>query len=254
MTRTSRQRLLPVACALTLLAGLAWAADVAAPKVSAFAPADDLAALVGDYVEDIGAIVGDESVFASDDGRQRLTDYAAALEVVALALALSDEEHDLKKSAGALLQSADELGAAKDRQAAQAALDKIEAAAAGRAQAASPEKLSWKKVAPLGALMNQVTAADTQLRRGLRRLERRPESVHQPAALLAVIAQEAMHDPPEGAEGEKLAAWRKYCSQMRDAAGELNRAAHAKDTAAATAAVAKLQQSCDACHETFQIE
>jgi hypothetical protein len=41
---------------------------------------------------------------------------------------------------------------------------------------------------------------------------------------------------------------------MRDAAGGVNRAIHAKDPAAADVAAKRLMQSCDDCHAVFQTQ
>ena len=46
----------------------------------------------------------------------------------------------------------------------------------------------------------------------------------------------------------------RFCVKMRDAAGTLNKAVHAGDQAAATAANKTLAQSCDDCHAVFKPE
>ena len=48
--------------------------------------------------------------------------------------------------------------------------------------------------------------------------------------------------------------WYEFCAKLRDAAAEINAAAHAKDQAKAKDALTRLNQSCDRCHEVFRKE
>ena len=53
---------------------------------------------------------------------------------------------------------------------------------------------------------------------------------------------------------DEVEKWHQYCVQMRTAAAEVNAAIRAKDKDAVKAAMARLQKSCDGCHEVFHPE
>ncbi len=239
-----------VLCGATLLAEGAGAGDAEPRKVSTFAPAADLTAEAKQLVEAIQASLANQQVFAAKDSRKRLAQQAASLRVVALGLALHDSDHALKASAADLYRAAGALLEAKNLAAAQRAAQPLAAAVNG--QGKGKAELRWGKAAPLDPLMEQVGIVETALRRGVRRLERRPEPVQQQAAFLAVVAQSVAFDPPDGTDGDALADWRRYCHEMRDASAALNHAAHAKDAPAGAAAVKRLMKSCEACHADFR--
>jgi hypothetical protein len=152
-----------------------------------------------------------------------------------------------------LAAAAQRLAKAKDFAEAKAAYGQVKAAAAG--QASEGAKPSWNvKVASLGQLMKQVNVTNTQMRRGLRRLDRLGDESARHAAVLAVIAQASMIDTHEVKNPADLGKWYQWCADMRTAAAAVNAAAKAKDQKATEAAVARLQRSCDDCHAVFQHE
>ena len=72
------------------------------------------------------------------------------------------------------------------------------------------------------------------------------------AQAMAAIAEAASLDPEPAQSSEDVATWREYCAQMRDAAGEVNAAVHAKDSDRVAAGMKRMTQSCDACHAKFR--
>lgn len=71
------------------------------------------------------------------------------------------------------------------------------------------------------------------------------------SAAIVAISQASLANADETEAPDKVSEWYKYCVQMRNAAGALNKAAHTKDEQAANAAMEALQKSCEDCHAVF---
>jgi hypothetical protein len=232
-----------------LVARFVWAEPPAPPPLSTVLPADDLVALVDEFLEEFNKNVADEKTFAEQSANVKRD--AHTLAAVALVLANHDSPHRLSKSAPALVGAAQKLAAANDLAAVKAALAEVQAVSSGAPSAAEAE---WIVVAPMGELMKQVTASDARLKRGLRRLDRDPEATARHAALLGAIAQVVTVDTHEVKNPDDVGRWYELCAQMRDTAGEVNAAVKKGDKEGAEAAYARLTKSCEACHEVFRPE
>jgi cytochrome c556 len=238
-----------------LTAALIAADPPAAPKVSEFAPADDLLHQVNHYVERLGESLAKKEDYPAAN-QARVKKDANTLAVLGLALALHDSDHKLKQSAGGLIQHAGELAAAsEDYDKAKAAHEKLQKAAAGEvSDVAAPKQ--WQKVAAQGQLMKQVQLLYNGLRRGTdaRRFKKQAEENAGMAALLAVIAQSAIVDTHEVKDPGQLPEWYKLSAEMRDSAAELNQAIHAGKQDTAVAALKRMNVSCETCHKQFRVE
>lgn len=240
--------------AATAMTGTAFSADPPkAPAVSTFAPIPVLADQVEYFVKRLEKAVKDKSDY--EDSKARIAKDSNTLIVVALALGISDKDNAYKASAAGIVKAAGELAAAKDYAAAKAGVDAVKAAV--EAKAGGADKLKWEKAASLRELMEAVPTLNTKLKGSLKkekRFKKKPEKAAGYAAVIAVIAQGSMAnsaDTDKPAEAEK---WFKYCAEMRDAAGEVGAACVKKDHAAATAALKKLGETCNTCHEVFHEE
>lgn len=225
----------------------------APPKMSSFAPAADLVAQAKLYVETFDKSLAGEQEYK--DNADKIKRDAHTLTVLALALGNHDTDNELKAAAQAVIQSAQALAKAKDYAAAKSALEQLHAAIAGKSEQpadAGPPK--WARVASMGQLMKQVTLVNNRFKRGMRRFGKQTEEQARDAAVLAAIAQAVVFDTHEVKNPNDLDRWYQLCGQMRDAAGELNANVSAADKAGAEAALAKLAQSCDDCHEVFRVE
>jgi cytochrome c556 len=159
----------------------------------------------------------------------------------------------LKTSMPSMLTAAKALAESGDQvEQARTALAQIKAARAGNAPSTATAK--WEKAASLAALMKQVPLIHTALKRGVEpnRLGRQAVQSAGQAAALAAIAEAASLDPEPARSDQDVAIWRDYCAQMRDAAGEVNAAVHAKDSDRVAAGMKRMTQSCDACHAKFR--
>ncbi len=221
-------------------------------KVSSYAPAENLAAQIDEYLEDFAEIVASEDEF--EDSKDNLAKYGNTLIVIALALGKHDEDNRYQKAAPAMIKAAQALSAAEDLAAAKAAYDELKKAAASEGDASA---LKWEKVASMEQLMKAVPLISNKIRESSlkpSRLERKADDYARYAAVLAAIAQGSMPNADETEEPTEVEKWHNYCLQMRSAAGELNAAIRAKDSEAAVAALGKLNQSCDDCHSVFHKE
>ena len=239
-----------VAVGAVLATAVAFAAEPpAAPKVSAFAPAKDLVGQVDYYVDRLGKAVESESEYK--DSADKVQKDANTLSVLALTLGLSDEDNQYKKAAPALIKAGQKLAGAKDFASAKAGVAGVKEALASSGDASS---LKWgDKVATLAALMQQVPLVNSRLKRnvgGIRFAKMAKENAGESAAM-AAIAQASMANADDVKKLGDAEKWYKFCADMRDAAGALNAAIHAKDKDAAGSAMKKLAKSCDDCHEVF---
>ncbi|NLY01809.1 MAG: hypothetical protein GXY83_37465 [Rhodopirellula sp.] len=223
------------------------------PKISTFAPADDLVGQLQAYVEEVEESVETEQEYG--DSKEKLLKDADTVLLIGLALGLHDQPNPYQRAAPGIVEAAKEVSAAENFDAAKAAVGALKAALTSNADAS---KLSWQdaQAASLKALMEQVPLINTKMKRYLRgsRFKTKADETAGHAAVLAIIAQGSMPladktDKP--AEAEK---WFAYCEQMRDAANKLRSTIRAQDEDAADQAVQDLTQSCDDCHAVFHPE
>ncbi len=226
------------------------AAPPAAPKVSAFAPAEDLVSQFEYYLKRLEADLAQEADYK--DAAERVYKDANTLVLIALALGLHDTPNKYQKHALGLVAACEKLIAAKDYATAKAALAELKAAM--DQPSGDPESLAWKKLAHLPPLMQQVPLINSRIRRSMRRFDRQATAIAADAAAIAVISQGSIYNVDETNKPEEAAKWYQYCTDMRDAAAKLNQAARAKDSKAAEEALKALAKSCDDCHAIFHPE
>ena len=234
--------------------GLLAAGPPPPPKISAFAPADDILSQVDYYAGRLATALEEKDDYTAADQRRDKKD-ASTQSALLLALALHDQDHRLKASAAALVPLAQKMaGSFEDYDAAKAAHD---AMADGLKNGAdSGPTPSWHKVADLAQLMKQVPAINNRLTRSLKktRFEKDAEKSAGYSAALAVIAQAAMVDAREAKDPADTDKWYQFCAEMRDAAGAINAAIHKRDFDAATVAGTRLKGICKQCHNVFRPE
>jgi hypothetical protein len=219
-------------------------------KPSTFAPMPDLAAQVEEFIEEIAEDLEDPDDY-TEDHKSRIVLNSSTLIVLGQTIGMHDAEHPLKQAAPRLIEAATELSENAD-----------DFAAAGGSLAAIRESLTstsggdvdWEPAADLGALMRQVPIVNNSLRRGVtgRRFERMIDKSAGTASTLAAIAQASIYYTDYCLDEEDEARWAEICIDMREAATQVNVAVRRKDKPAAVAGLAKLVETCDACHHTFR--
>ncbi len=244
---SKRLFLLVVAIAVISAAGWLQAAEVPqTPAFSTLVPVTDLVGQVESYVKELEECVENEADFA--DYAEKIQRCAHSLAAVALAMGLHDERTPLQKAAPAVIKACQQLSVAKDYAAAKAGVDGVKAALAA---SGDPAALKWSKVASLRPLMVEVPLINIRMKRYIRRFEKGAPLLASESAAIVAISQASLANADETEAPDKVSEWHKYCVQMRNAAGALNKAAHTKDEQAANAAMEALQKSCEDCHAVF---
>jgi len=260
-----------LAAATMLFAGGVLAAGPpAAPKVSTFAPAKDVAAQIEFYLKRI-----DEAVVSEEEYRgfeTRVPGDANTLVLLALAAGLHDEEIDYKAAAPALIKAAQELAKAAaftepppGTQTPPAEMAKryaaVKAGAAALKKAAETKggdvaALKWTKSADLVELMKQVPKVYNTLNRNLKakdpkRFTKNVNKSAGDATTLAVIAHGSIVDTSAVKKPADEATWFKLCVEMRDLCVTLNKTIRAGKQADAVNLAVTLHQNCLDCHKVF---
>lgn len=222
------------------------------PKVSSYAPANDLIAQSEYFLKHISEALTDKATY--DDVKQATVERDSnTLAVIGLLLALHDEDHKLKKAAPVVIKAAQVLAENyADYDKARAALEALKKSF----DAESSDAVTWEAVASMSPLMKQVPVIHAPMKRGAtdeRRFKRQAAQTAGQAATLAAIAQAAMFNTDHATE-DQIPQWEQFCAQMRDACGSVNSAARNEDAAKAAQAIIALQKSCDDCHAVFRAE
>ncbi len=147
-----------------IVCGMLFAADgTAPPRVSTFAPAEDLANQADSYIKYLEEAVASEEEYGYDV--DKIAKQSNTLAVIALAIGLNDQPSKYTQQAGALMKAAQAVAAAKDYASAKRAVAELRSAADGKVQA--NVALKWEKVAALRELMLQVPVVNQKLRLGI---------------------------------------------------------------------------------------
>jgi len=220
-----------------------------APKVSSFAPAEDLERQVERYLKELANSVATEEDY--NDSIQKIGNDANTLVVLALALGLHDRENKYQSRAGAMMEAARELAAAKEFESARRGVAALHDAAEGKRP--SELKLKWEKTASLPELMKEVPLIHNRLKRAVKgaSFTKRAKDSAGMAAAIAAIAQGSLVDTSAAKNAEQVKQWREFSAAMRDGAAAVSAAIRAADEPAAADAMKKLNQSCDDCHAVF---
>ncbi len=229
------------------------AAKSAEPKPSSYAPIDDLAAQLDSFLESLESDLADPQGYGEYQ-QGRVAKDANTVAVLGLVIGKHDGKHKLQAAAPAVIKAARRLGdSADDYERAKAALEALKKAVA-EPPAAAAEPPAWEPVADIQQLMQQVPVVNNSLRRGVtgRRFDRSRDKSAGEAATLAAIAQASMFDTSYCGDEESERTWAAICAEMRDAAAAVNRAVRKGDQETAKQGLARLVETCDACHDQFR--
>jgi cytochrome c556 len=249
------RRLLPflaISLAAIAVTGAKLAVEAPAPpKVSQFAPAEDLLAQFNYYQNRLKETVGAEADY--DEAKQtRIIRDANTVAVVAQHLGMHDTDNAVKKSAGGIIKAAQAMTTATDHKSVSAAYADLEKAMAG----GSGDEAKWGKVAAMGQLMKQVNVINPALKRGLQpaRIKSQAKTTAGHTATLAAIANSLLFDTHEVKNEADLPSWYEYAAEFRTSAYELNAAIKSGETAKVSSALTRMNRSCDTCHKKFHQE
>lgn len=227
----------------------AGAAPPIAPKVSSFAPVDDLVYQVDKYLGELKKVTADPETY-KDQVENKISGDASIVVWLALALGLHDQDNKYKAKTCELMAAAQKVVDARGYEPTRKAVEALAAAAQGEGRGAA--QLHWAMVAGIEPVMKKIPTINTAIRKDLKKLATNDKDAAANSATLAVIAQGSMAKVPDAKKPDDCKKWHEYCVQMRDAAAAVNAQVHARNaTAAKEIMEGKLQQSCADCHESF---
>jgi hypothetical protein len=220
------------------------------PKVSTFAPAEDLVRQADKYIKTMKSTVASKEEY--DDSEGKIGRDSNTLAVITLALGLHDKANKYKANAAALIKAAQVVAATKDYAAAKKTVAALEKVAADDGEGGN--KLKWEIVASLPDLMKQVPMVNTKLKLCLSKtnFKKKAKDSAGYTAVIAAIAQGVIADTSATKNAEQVKQWQTFSKAMRDHAGAANAAIHKGDQAATDKAMKKLNQSCEDCHAVFK--
>jgi hypothetical protein len=224
--------------------------DEAATAVSDFAPLEDLRQQLDYYFSQLGSDMESQEEY-NEVRQSRVAKDANTVIVIAQAFAAHQQDTPEKQASAEMVEAAREMvDGASDLEAARAAFEKLK-----ESRMASGDGVSWEPVADLVLLMQQVPVVNNSLRAGVnsRRFERSAERSKGYAATLAAIAHASSLDTSYCAGEEDEQLWKEICLKMRDATADVRRAIEAQDQAKAQQALARVVETCDACHHRFRL-
>jgi hypothetical protein len=252
---TSNSRFLSAAIIVAVLGAFAVRAHADAaegPKVSTFAPAEDLVRQADKYIETMKNTVASKEEY--DDSEGKIGRDANTFVIIVLALGLHDQEkgNTYKDKAAAVIKAAQDVAATKDYAAAKKAVAELEKVTAAKGTGGG--KLKWEKAAALPDLMKQVPIVNTKLKQCLSKtkFKKKAKDSQGYTAVIAAIAQSVIADTSVTKNADQVKQWQKFSKAMRDYAGAANAAIHKQDQAATDKAMKKLNQSCEDCHAVFK--
>jgi cytochrome c556 len=220
--------------------------------VSRFAKFTDLEAAQKYFCAQLEESLASADEYA-EDIQERVKKNALVLAIIAQSL-----EHDMTYPPGNSTPSVVRLlavelsGKVKDYKAAKAIVDKLQPAATSRV--ASPMNLdNWKVVQGQGAIMKKTSELNAAIKRNLTptRFEKQTEALKYQTATMAAIGHATLLDTHEVKNPTDLPTYEKYAIEFRTAAADLNKAVHAADQSAALKAFARMDTSCQTCHQKF---
>jgi hypothetical protein len=227
-----------------------------APKVSTFAPAEDLVRETEKYIKELGNTIasvesGEEKY---DDVKEIIEKDSNTLVILALCLGKHDQDNKFKTHAGALMKASQDLAATKDLASAKKALASVADAAAGKSKA--DVELKWEKVASLPALMKHVPKINTKLKQAVKpaKFKAKAKDAAGITAVLAAIAQGSMADTSATKSPDQVEQWYRFCEEMRNLSAAMNKSIHAGDVKATGENLLKLGKNCEDCHAVFHPE
>ncbi len=220
------------------------------PKVSTFAPAEDLVRQADKYIKTMKSTVASKDEY--DDSEGKIGRDSNTLAVVILALGLHDQDNKYKAKAAALIKAAQDVAATKDYASAKKAVAALGKVAADEGKGGG--KLRWEKVAALPDLMKEVPIINTKLKLCVSktRFKKKAKDSAGYTAVIAAIAQGVITDTSATKNAEQVKQWQKFSKALRDRAGAANAAIHKGDQPATAEVMKALNQSCEDCHAVFK--
>jgi cytochrome c556 len=234
--------------ALALLACAVFVPAFAAEKISTVATIGDLVTEIELEVKDFESNLADASKFKKKQNARA----ANVLAVLAQAVAVSDEEAPLKKSAPALRDAALALGKADSAADATKALEGVKAALAGSAGGSASAEYDWAKFMDVHNLMEEVQSRNAKLGKAIRKGTLEADSARH-ATVLAVLGLTLEANPPKDKQDKKdVESWKQFSKDFSTGFTGLTASIKSNDIVKVRASYSAVSKSCAGCHEKFK--
>jgi hypothetical protein len=237
--------------------GAQYEAGGAAPRLSTFAPAEDLTYELDFLVGDLEKAVSDKDEFDSQIENRFVRD-GNTIALLATALALHDQDNAVKPHAQAIMAAAQKLTEAKDYAAIKTAVENLK----GSLGASAGGDVKWRKISAFKSLMNdEVSSINNKLKTAVDRVKKqskdapkRAKEATANAAMMALIAENAKLYLAETKKPGESQKWIAFSVQFRTAATDVAAKVRAGNRDALAPAMERLNQTCNDCHAVFNPE
>ncbi|MGL4943988.1 MAG: cytochrome c [Thermoguttaceae bacterium] len=224
--------------------------------IAGYPPVEDLDAAITSYVERVEKAAGELAAtqnFAADS--EAFVRDASALALLATGAAKNAASR-YQKSAAPLVAAAVAATTAADAEAAAAAAAVVKAASTAEGDVAAIVEGKVVSLAPVMKAIPNISSAVNRAAGSDSKLKKAGDRVVEGIAAMAVIVSNSRPNVAETVKPEAEVEWFAACDDFRDKAINANAAAHAflkeqGDFAAFETAFTAMNESCNACHQTF---
>jgi hypothetical protein len=226
-------------------------ADV--PKLSTFAPIDELNAEADAVIEDLDKAVADEAGFKR--GKVAAKRDANTLVIIAHAISQHDKKDDVKwaKNAASVRDAAKALAGAETFADARAALDRIKDLVAGGTPSDAAQPAEWNQLVPLPDLMPILNRRYLLMRRDLiRGKPRKRDATVRHAMLIALFGRTIRDDFSDVENAQDSEMWQTYADHLRDELTQLAKIVRDKKDDDIKGALKSTADACTTCHKKFR--
>lgn len=218
--------------------------------VESVANVDDLIVEVGEQVETLQKLLGEADEY-EDNREGQIRQSFGLLAVLGQALAEHDESGKSAIQGAALRDAALKFKRKSSLEEALVALEAVKLAHAGKAAGEHEVEHAWNKLINMHPMMEEINSRNSSLLKVLRRPRGKPEEpAHATTWVVLGLAMKA--DTHEVKNEADLPKWHEQADAFIEASQKLAAAIRAKDAKEGRVWFDKANESCDACHETFQ--
>lgn len=219
-------------------------------KVETVAPLDDVVFEVNAQIDSLGKSLGQTDEYEKNrEGKIRQS--FGLLACLGQALAEHSEADQTEIQGAALRDAALSFKRKSSLEEAQAALNRVKLAQAGKAKGEAEPEHAWNKLVNMHPMMEEINSRNSAILKVLRRPRgKAAEPVH--ATTWAILGLAMKADTHEVKDEANLPKWHKHTDDFIAASVELAKAIRAKDKTAGRKWFDAANESCDACHEIFQ--
>lgn len=232
-------------CALALLASAFLAPTIAAEKMSAIVPMEDLIGEIKTQMTELEANLADESKFKKKANARACGVLAALIQAVVE----HDGEDNHKKTAPDLRDAILAVGKAETAADAKKAFENVKKIDGAKPTAKA--EYDWSKFVDVHNLMEEVQSRNAKLAKVIRKGTQDADSVRH-SMVLAVLGVALEANPHNLKDKKDIENWKQYSKDFATGFAGLTTALKTKEADKVKAAFSTVGKSCAACHEKYK--